>query len=44
LELVKALVFASRGPDQHQSLGTLFDQDTAVFFMERLVTVAIENK
>ena len=43
-ELVKALVFASRGPDQHQSLGTHFDEDAAVFFLELLVTVAIENK
>ena len=44
LELVKALVFASRGPDQHHSLGTHFDEDTSVFFMELLITVAIENK
>ena len=44
LELVKALTFASRSPDQHESLGTTFDEDSAVFFMEQLVTVAMENK
>ena len=41
---MKALTFASRGPDAHQSLGTQFDEDSAVFFMELLVTVAMENK
>ena len=44
LELVKALTFASRSPDQHESLGTTFDEDSTVFFMEQLVTVAVENK
>ena len=44
LELIKALIFASRGPDHHESLGTVFDEDAAVFFMKILVTVAIENR
>ena len=41
---MKALTFASRSPDQHETLGTTFDEDSAVFFMEQLVTVAMENK
>ncbi len=41
---MKALTFASRGPDAHVSLGTTFDEDTAVFFMELLISVAMENK
>ena len=44
LELIKALTFASRSPDQHETLGTTFDEDSALFFMEQLVTVAMENK
>ena len=44
LELVKALTFAPRSPDQHETLGTTFDEDSAVFFMNQLVTVAMENK
>ena len=41
---MKALTFASRSPDQHETLGTTFDEDSTVFFMEQLVTVAMENK
>ena len=44
LELVKALIFASRSPEYHQSLGSTFDETGAVFFLGILVTVAIENK
>ncbi|XP_064404547.1 Golgi-specific brefeldin A-resistance guanine nucleotide exchange factor 1-like isoform X2 [Halichondria panicea] len=44
LELVKALSFASRGPEHHHSLGTVFDEEAAVFFVEQLVIVAVENK
>ena len=44
LELTKALTFASRGPEHHQTLGTLFEEDSAVFFLELLVSVALENK
>ena len=44
MELMKALTFASRGPEHHQTLGTLFDEDSAVFFLELLVSVALENK
>ena len=44
LELTKALTFGSRGPEHHQTLGTLCDEDSAVFFLELLVSVALENK
>ena len=43
-ELLKALVFASRGPEAHITLGTVFDEDSAIFFLELLVSVALENK
>ena len=44
LELLKTLTFASRGPEDHASLGTAFHEETAVFFLELLVSVAMENK
>ena len=44
LELIKTLTFCSRGPEDHVSLGTAFHEETAVFFLELLVTVAMENK
>ena len=44
LELIKTLTFASRGPEDHISLGTAFHEETAVFFLELLVLVAMENK
>ena len=43
-EFLKALVFASRGPEAHLTLGTVFDEDSAIFFLELLVSVALENK
>ena len=44
LELIKTLTFASRGPEDHVALGTAFHEETAVFFLELLVSVAMENK
>lgn len=44
LELIKALIFASRSPEYHHSLGTTFDEAGCVFILGILVTVAIENK
>ena len=44
LELVKALTFASRGPAHHQTLGSVCEEDAAVFFLELLVSVAMANK
>eukprot|EP00118_Oscarella_pearsei_P026459 m.309936 g.309936 ORF g.309936 m.309936 type:complete len:1642 (+) comp48637_c0_seq1:73-4998(+) len=44
VELVKALEFASRGPDAHQSLGTQFDEEAAVFNLELLLRVVLHNR
>ena len=44
LELMKTLTFCSRGPEDHVALGTAFQEETAVFFLELLVSVAMENK
>ena len=41
LELTKVLTFASQGPEHHQTLGTLFDKDSAVFFLDLIVSVAL---
>ena len=44
LELIKTLTFCSRSPEDHVALGTAFQEETAVFFLELLVSVAMENK
>ena len=44
LELVKTLTFASRGADDHVALGTAFSEQTAVFFLELFIAVAMDNK
>ena len=44
LELIKTLTFCSRGPEDHVSLGTAFHEEMAMFFLELLVSVAMENK
>ncbi|CAH1405648.1 unnamed protein product [Nezara viridula] len=41
---VKALVTASYGPEGHVSLGTSYSEDTAVFFLELLLKVVIQNR
>uniref|UniRef100_A0A1B6FF78 SEC7 domain-containing protein n=3 Tax=Cuerna arida TaxID=1464854 RepID=A0A1B6FF78_9HEMI len=43
-ELVKALIHASYGPEGHVSLGTSYNEDTAVFFLELLLKVVIQNR
>ena len=43
LELVKALRFASQGPEARLGEG-VFDQDLAVFNLELLIQVAIQNR
>ncbi|XP_065181030.1 Golgi-specific brefeldin A-resistance guanine nucleotide exchange factor 1-like [Sycon ciliatum] len=43
-ELVKALRFGSHGPAMHQSLGTQFDEDSAIFHLELLISIAIKNR
>ncbi|XP_054265993.1 Golgi-specific brefeldin A-resistance guanine nucleotide exchange factor 1-like isoform X2 [Macrosteles quadrilineatus] len=43
-ELIKALIHASYGPEGHVSLGTSYNEDTAVFFLELLLKVVIQNR
>ncbi|XP_063243123.1 Golgi-specific brefeldin A-resistance guanine nucleotide exchange factor 1 isoform X2 [Bacillus rossius redtenbacheri] len=43
-ELVKALMIASQGPDAHASSGLVYDEDAAIFFLELLLKVIIQNK
>nr|CAD7597813.1 unnamed protein product [Timema genevievae] len=43
-ELVKALIFASHGPDSHVSSGMAYDEDSVVFFLELLLKVVIQNR
>ncbi|XP_014241483.1 Golgi-specific brefeldin A-resistance guanine nucleotide exchange factor 1 [Cimex lectularius] len=41
---VKALVTASYGPEGHVSLGSSYSEDTAIFFLELLLKVVLQNK
>ncbi|XP_047109298.1 Golgi-specific brefeldin A-resistance guanine nucleotide exchange factor 1 isoform X1 [Schistocerca piceifrons] len=43
-ELVKALIYASHGPDGHVSLGLSFEEDVSVFFLELLLKIVIQNR
>lgn len=43
-ELVKALIFASQGPDAHDSMGTVYDEDAAVFFFEQFIKCVLQNR
>ncbi|XP_069123729.1 Golgi-specific brefeldin A-resistance guanine nucleotide exchange factor 1-like isoform X1 [Argopecten irradians] len=43
-ELIKAMIFASQGPEAHHSMGTVFDEDASVFFLELLVKVVLQNR
>ncbi|OWF51783.1 Golgi-specific brefeldin A-resistance guanine nucleotide exchange factor 1 [Mizuhopecten yessoensis] len=43
-ELIKATIFASQGPEAHHSMGTVFDEDASVFFLELLVKVVLQNR
>lgn len=40
----KVLIFASHGPDGHVSLNTSYDEDAAVFFLELLLKIVIQNR
>ena len=41
---MQALTFGSHGPATHQSLGTQFDEDSAIFYLELLMGIAIKNR
>ncbi|VDI44231.1 golgi-specific brefeldin A-resistance guanine nucleotide exchange factor 1 [Mytilus galloprovincialis] len=43
-ELVKALIVQSQGPEAHVSSETAFDEDAAVFFLEFLIKVVLQNR
>ncbi|XP_071953967.1 Golgi-specific brefeldin A-resistance guanine nucleotide exchange factor 1-like isoform X2 [Antedon mediterranea] len=43
-DLIKALTFASQGPQAAESTGTPFDEEAAVFNLELLIRVVFENR
>ncbi|XP_052237414.1 Golgi-specific brefeldin A-resistance guanine nucleotide exchange factor 1-like isoform X1 [Dreissena polymorpha] len=43
-ELIKALIFTSQGPEAHDSMGTNYDEDAAVFFFEQFITCILQNR
>ncbi|XP_072165610.1 Golgi-specific brefeldin A-resistance guanine nucleotide exchange factor 1-like [Diadema setosum] len=43
-ELVKALVFASQGPEAVDSLGLTYDEEASIFNLELLLRVILENR
>ncbi|KAG1678115.1 Golgi-specific brefeldin A-resistance guanine nucleotide exchange factor 1 [Nymphon striatum] len=43
-ELVKAIIFASHGPDAHASSCGGYDEESTVFFLELLVKIVIQNR
>lgn len=44
LEMVKALVELSRGPDVQKSLGYNYNENVTVFFLELLIKIVIQNR
>lgn len=43
-ELMKALTFASQGPQAADSMGMQFEEEAAVFNFELLLRVVLENR
>ncbi|XP_065333294.1 Golgi-specific brefeldin A-resistance guanine nucleotide exchange factor 1 isoform X2 [Cloeon dipterum] len=43
-EMVKAFIIACHGPDGHVTLESSFDEDAAVFFLEMLIKIVIQNR
>lgn len=43
-EMVRAIILASHGPDGHPLLGTSQNESTAIFFLELLIKVIIQNR
>ncbi|KAK9718628.1 Guanine nucleotide exchange factor in Golgi transport N-terminal [Popillia japonica] len=44
VEMVKALIELSRGPDVQKSLGYMYNESVAVFFLELLLRIVIQNR
>ena len=40
----QALSFHSQGPEAHSQLGTSYDEESAIFHLELLVVVVVENR
>ncbi|XP_076818522.1 Golgi-specific brefeldin A-resistance guanine nucleotide exchange factor 1-like isoform X2 [Clavelina lepadiformis] len=43
-ELIKALMDSSRGPHTHEQMGTTYSEDSAIFFLELLLRVILQNR
>ena len=43
-ELMKSLTFASQGPEATDSLGVPYEEEAAVFNLELLIRVVLENR
>ena len=42
---LQAMIYASRSADLHESLnGAQYDEDSAVFFLELLIKVVLQNR
>lgn len=44
LEMIKALIELSRGPDTQKSLGYIYNENVTVFFLELLIRIVIQNR
>lgn len=44
MEIVKALIELSRGPDTQKSLGYNYNENVTVFFLELLIRIVIQNR
>lgn len=44
LEMIKALVELSRGPDTQKTLGYNYNENVTVFFLELLIRIVIQNR
>lgn len=44
LDLVKTLIFMAQGPAAHAAMGTVYHEQTALFFLELLTDVTLWNK
>ncbi|XP_041364766.1 Golgi-specific brefeldin A-resistance guanine nucleotide exchange factor 1-like isoform X2 [Gigantopelta aegis] len=43
-ELVKALIMACQGSEDHNSVGAQYDEDSTIFFLELLIKVVLQNR
>ena len=43
-EMVKALIQASQGPHTRESMGLSYAEDSAIFFLELLLRVVLQNR